>query len=124
MMPAEDIDRSREDNEVIGALDKLTSQLSEAIKTIRPPEKSIITLDSGIRKSTHVRMRIYELVFTAVDAAQATVTLTIGTLTYVFNFSLAISMVVPLPIIVDRGVDVTLSTTGDGVSGWLTYTPE
>lgn len=120
----EDMDRSREENEVIAALDKLTNQVSEAIKTVRPPEKSIFPLDSGVRKSTHVRMRIYELVFSAVDATAATVTLTVGTLTYVFQFSLSETVTVPLPIVVDRGVDVTLTTTGDGVAGWLTYTPE
>lgn len=114
---------NREINEVVSAVKKLGDTLGEAIKVIRPPEKSIFPLRTSVQQ-THVRMRVYELVFTAVDAAQATVTLTLGTITYVFNFSLAISMVVPLPIVVDRGIDISLTTTGDGVSGWLTYTPE
>lgn len=116
-------ENNRETNEVIAAIDKLRNTLAGAIETIRPPEKAIFVLDAT-RRATHVRMRIYDFVFSATAAAGGTVTLAIGALTYTFDYNVAGTFAIPLPILVDRGVDMTITTTGTGVVGYLTYTPE
>lgn len=118
----ERVDENREVNEVVSALDGLR-QAIEKVVTYRPPEQSSFILTSA-PQATHVRMRLYWAVITT--TAAAVVTLNVGGLDYLFPFAAADTKVVPLSIVVERGQDVFLSTTGGAGSttGYLIYTPE
>lgn len=72
--------------------------------------------------SQHPRFRVRDLVVT-VDAAAA-VTFTVGTFSRVFNFAMADTKVIPLPVIIERGTDVTLAASAGTVGGYLIGTTE
>lgn len=72
--------------------------------------------------ATWERLRVSYLVFSTIAAA--TVTLTIGTRTRVFSVPAADTRIVPLPIVIERGMTVTLTGSGGVVTGHLVATPE
>lgn len=71
---------------------------------------------------TWARLRVAALVFST--SAAAVVTLTTGTRTRTFVTGGAGTVAVPLPIIIERGLDVTLTTSAGTVTGYLVATPE
>lgn len=71
---------------------------------------------------SHARMRCRYLVFST--TAAATVTLTIGTMTRTYSVPAADTRVIPLPLVIERGLDITLSASAGAVTGALIVRPE
>lgn len=72
--------------------------------------------------STYERLRVSYLVFSTIAAA--TVTLTTGTRTRVWSVPAADTRIVPLPIVIERGLTITLTGSAGVVTGHLVATPE
>lgn len=111
---------------IMGKLADLQNGLKKATEVIRPPEKSIFELSTS-RQATHVKMRVYELCLNLTHTAAASVTLTVGNRTWVFNIGAngAGFPPLPFPIIFDRGVDIFVTASAGTLGAcWLTYTPE
>lgn len=71
---------------------------------------------------TWARLRVSALIFSV--SAAATVTLTTGTRTRTFIAGAAGTIAVPLPIVIERGIDINLTTSAGTVTGYLVATPE
>lgn len=76
----------------------------------------------GARTQQHVRLRVSMFVFSC-DAA-ATITLAVGTGSRTFVLGGPDTKIVPLPIVVERGMDITLTATAGNVSGYFVGTRE
>lgn len=68
------------------------------------------------------KLRCRYLVFST--SAAATVTLTIGTMIRTYSVPAADTRVIPLPIVIERGLNITLSASAGTVTGSLVARPE
>lgn len=72
--------------------------------------------------ATHQRMRCRYLIFST--SAAAVVTLTVGSMPRTYSVPAADTRVIPLPIVIERGSDVSLSVSAGTVTGNLIARPE
>jgi hypothetical protein len=110
------LDAAKMHEDVVGGLRAILHALTDRSPTL------FFALTTT-RASTHIRMRGDLLVIT-VDAA-AQVTVNIGSGTYIFNFPAADIRIIPFPLVIERGVDVFLSTSAGNLGAcYLIATPE
>lgn len=116
------VDLSREENEVVTRLADLNKSMEGVIQAITPTPETMFRLVQGTPLIMHARLRAAALTFTV--SVAAVVTLTISTVTYVFNLSAADTRTVPFPVVIERGTAITLTSSAGVSSGYLTGTTE
>jgi hypothetical protein len=100
--------------EIVGALTQRSSE---------PPEGIFHLGAAGAPAAWgHIRVRARRIVLTNTDAATQTFTLAVGMRTFLFRVPTTTTLDLPFPYVVDRGVDVALTTTGGAgtASAYLT----
>lgn len=110
--------------DVVDPFDKMNSKLVEIERALSGADDLIWDLTGGgtVIQSQHVRFRAKTLVFDV--SAAATVTFTVGTRTRTFSAATALTFAVPLPVIIERGTDVSLTASAGIVTGYLIGTAE
>lgn len=85
-------------------------QIYDALTGRGRPAKAMQELQAGVRTLVQARMTIENLIVTNAGGA-ATVTLALGTRTYSFPMLASSTVVLPLPLVIEKGTDV-LATNG------------
>lgn len=82
-------------------------------------DETVWNLTGGgtVVQSQHVRFRVRALVFDV--SAAGTVSFTVGTFTRTFTPAVSGTTIVPMPIVIERGTDVSLTISAGAVTGYL-----
>jgi hypothetical protein len=95
----------------------LLRRIYDALTGRERPPIAMIELQAGIPIVQPVRFSIIDIILVNTTAAGITATLTVGTRVYTFGVPATDTRVVPLPLSIENGVDVTF---GGEAQGYLT----
>jgi hypothetical protein len=110
---------------VVAGLEDVVKAIEALAQSNRGENPAPFIFDIAQPNRTHVRLRVVAWVIAAANVVGTPTTLTIGAAvirTVVMSLALT-TLVVPLPITIERGVDV-VAAGGELVDSWLIVYPE
>jgi len=94
---------------------KLLQQVYDAISGRARPALATIECQLNARRIMPARMTLDSIIATNLTGAGVTAVLTLGTRTYTFGLQANQTLLLPLPLVIENGTDVTFTNA----SGWL-----